>query len=88
LRAIENRISIIRGSNTGISGWVSFEGRIEKMKKKEKEVFFSGADDFNIALSKKRSFYNKNGDVFVFFCAIFLLGVFIKERYVREVKRT
>ncbi|NQT28179.1 MAG: apolipoprotein N-acyltransferase [Candidatus Omnitrophica bacterium] len=79
LRALENRISIIRSANTGISGWVSFKGEIEKFKKNKKEVFFAGTKNFEISLNEERSFYNKHGDFFPFICAIFLLGIFIRK---------
>ena len=80
LRAIENRISIVRSSNTGISGWVSFLGKVEKLKSGSKEVLFPGTQSFLISLNKKRSFYNKYGEVFPFFCVFLLLGFKIIER--------
>ena len=80
LRAVENRISIIRSANTGISGWVSFKGKIEKFRKNKKEVFFAGTTNFEISLNEERSFYNKYGEILPFICAIFLLGVFIREK--------
>lgn len=80
LRAVENRISIVRCANTGISGWVSFKGEINKLKKGDKEVFFADTGDFNIALNKKRSFYNRYGEVFVVGCIIFLVGFGLHNR--------
>ena len=77
LRAVENRISIIRGANTGISGWVSFRGEIEKFRRDNKEVFFQGVKNFKVSLNKNRSFYNKYGELFPFLCAGFLLSVLI-----------
>jgi len=82
LRAVENRISIIRSANTGISGWVSFKGGIEKLRKGGKEVFFAGTKNFEISLNEERSLYNKYGEFFPFACAIFLLGVFIRRKRV------
>ena len=73
LRAVENRISIIRSANTGISGWVSFRGEIEKFRRDNKEVFFPGTRNFKVSLNKNRSFYNKYGELFPFLCAGFLL---------------
>ncbi len=80
LRAVENRISIIRSANTGISGWVSFKGEIEKFRKNRKEVFFAGTKNFVVSLNEERSFYNKHGEFFPFICSIFLLGVFIRKK--------
>ncbi len=86
MRAIENRISIIRSSNTGISGWVSFRGKVNKLKTFDKEVFFAGAESFDVPLNKNRSFYNKYSDIFILFCLFSLIGIFIKIKYYREVK--
>ena len=80
LRAVENRISIIRSANTGISGWVSFKGQIEKLREDGKEVLFAGTKNFAISLNEERSFYNKYGEFFPFICAIFLLGVLIRKK--------
>jgi len=77
-RAIENRISVVRSANTGISGWVSFKGEIEKLKKQDQEVFFPAAETFRISLHRERSFYTFWGELFQIFCGIFLLGVFVK----------
>jgi len=77
-RAVENRISIVRSANTGMSGWVSFMGRIEMFKKDNKHLFIDGVNDFKVSLNKKRSFYNKYGDFFPILCFIFLLFVFIE----------
>ena len=75
LRAVENRISIVRSANTGISGWVSYRGKIKKLTKDKKELFFADSRTFNISLTRKRSFYNKYPEVFVGFCLIFLVAV-------------
>ena len=77
-RAIENRISIVRSANTGISGWVSFKGQIEIMKQKGKQVLFSGVKRFSVSRRFKRSFYNKYGEIFSILCSLFLLGVCLK----------
>lgn len=82
LRAIENRISIIRSANTGISGWVSFRGEIKKLTKADKEVFFASAKGFQVSLNRGRSFYNRYGEFFPLFCTLFLLVFlcFIRDR--------
>lgn len=72
-RAIENRISIVRAANTGISGWVSFRGEIFKLKKDNKAVAFEGVSNFTLAINSKRSFYNLYGEIFPLICIGFLL---------------
>ncbi|MBU0896487.1 MAG: hypothetical protein KKB76_02580, partial [Candidatus Omnitrophica bacterium] len=71
---------IIRCANTGISGWVSFKGEIEKLKNRGKEVFFPGVGNFKIALNNKRSFYNRYPQTLIFLCSIFLLGVVLVQQ--------
>ncbi|MCP4652863.1 MAG: apolipoprotein N-acyltransferase [Candidatus Omnitrophica bacterium] len=73
-RAIENRISIARCANTGISGWVSFKGDINKLKKQNSEVFFEGVMNFKLPLNDQRSFFNAYGGM-VSFLYVFLLGL-------------
>ena len=80
LRAVENRIPIVRSANTGISGWVSSSGEIEKLKKAKEEVFFSGIGNFDVSLNNKRSFYNKYGEIFPLFCGMFILGIFVMDK--------
>ncbi len=80
LRAIENRISIVRSANTGISGWASFKGKIHKLQIGGRDILFADTGSFTISLNKKRSFYNKYPEVFVWFCLIFLVGVYLLNR--------
>jgi len=79
-RAIENRISIVRAANTGVSGYVDFLGNIETLKINDQELFTVGVKSFNIPLNLDRSIYNKIGEAFVFLCALFILfSLFVKE---------
>ena len=86
LRAVENRISIIRSANTGISGWVSFKGEVEKLEENGKNIFKAGSQDFTVSLNKRRSFYNKYGEIFTFFCIFVLIGVLSAERAILKKK--
>ncbi|MCF7874786.1 MAG: apolipoprotein N-acyltransferase [Candidatus Omnitrophica bacterium] len=79
LRAVENRISIIRSANSGISGWVSFQGDITKLKKDKKSLFIRGKGDFKVLINNKRSFYNKRRGWFVLFSFLLLIAVFLKD---------
>ena len=80
LRAIENRISIIRSANTGISGYVDFSGDSHSFTRRGKEVFVDGVLSFKIPLNFKRSLYNEIGDIFIFICACLVLFVFIMKK--------
>jgi apolipoprotein N-acyltransferase len=69
-RAIENRISIARCANTGISGWVSYRGETHTLKSGGEEISTDGVLNFNLPLNEKRSLYNKWKDIFVLFCIL------------------
>jgi apolipoprotein N-acyltransferase len=78
LRAIENRVSMARCANTGISAWVSFKGQINKLKKNDREVFAEDTLSFKLPLNTKKSLYNKVGEVLPIFCSLILLTVFFR----------
>jgi len=83
-RAVENRISIVRSANTGISGYVDFLGRIHSFKKSGREVFVEGVGAFSLPLNNKRSVYSRIGD----FPYIFLvLVLFVHLLYYKRNKR-
>ncbi|MCQ9204763.1 MAG: apolipoprotein N-acyltransferase [Omnitrophica bacterium] len=84
-RAVENRISIIRSSNTGISGWVSFKGEIEKLVINDKDVSVPGIGNFTVTLNKVRSFYNKFGELFPIFCFIFVAFIIIIDKIKKRI---
>ncbi len=77
MRAVENRISIVRSANTGISGYVDFSGMKHLFRQEEKNVFFSGARAYRVNLNEKRSIYSRYGDVpLLIVCLVVLvLGV-------------
>ncbi|MBP7088396.1 MAG: apolipoprotein N-acyltransferase [Candidatus Omnitrophica bacterium] len=84
-RAIENRISIVRAANTGFSGWVSPEGKIDLLTRDRKYLFIPATENFEIQLRKKRSFYNKYGEIFVYFSillvAFIYVGILLSKKY-------
>jgi apolipoprotein N-acyltransferase len=80
LRAIENRIPIIRAANSGISGWVSPEGYITKLEKNKDNLFVKAQADFQVPVDRKRSFYNKRRGWFVLLSFIFLTVIFFKKK--------
>jgi len=68
-RAIENRISIIRSANTGISGYVDFLGHAHSFTKGGRKVFVEGISAFSVPLDDKRTVYSKTGDFLYIFLA-------------------
>jgi len=78
-RAVENRVSIVRPSPTGISAIIAPDGRImDKVQDRDgKDLFVSGILVRDIPLSEGRTFYTKYGDVFAFASiAVSMLVVF------------
>ena len=80
LRAIENRVPIIRSANTGISGVITPDGKIQNKIKIDQEKIIME----RVNLSESGSFYTKFGDIFALFCFL-ITSVFIlyscKERF-------
>ena len=71
LRAIENRVTIVRAGNTGISGVISPVGRVQnKVPLDTQKVFLT-----KIYLNKSGSFYSQYGDVFAAFCFVIFLFI-------------
>lgn len=73
IRAIENRISIVRAANTGISGYVDYLGNIFMAQKNGETDLVDLTAKFDLAVQENRSVYNKTGDAFSFFASIFVL---------------
>lgn len=70
LRAIENRIPIVRSANTGISGLILASGLSVSQKPLETTHVFK----VSVPIGHSGSFYSKYGDVFAIICfVIFIL---------------
>ena len=67
LRAIENRVPVVRSANTGISGFIDAKGRI--LQKTNIFVEATLTDEISIKTFKK-TFYTKYGDLFSFLCIL------------------
>jgi apolipoprotein N-acyltransferase len=74
LRAVENRISIARVANTGITGFVTFRGEASKFVKRGHLTFVKGVFDITLPLNKQRSFYTRFPDAIVLLAAINMLS--------------
>ena len=75
LRAVENRRSLIRAANTGISGFIDPVGRVTAST----QLFTDAAITRNVSLLTHVTFYTRYGELFARFClAITLLAICIK----------
>ncbi|MGY8783039.1 MAG: apolipoprotein N-acyltransferase [Fidelibacterota bacterium] len=60
LRAIENRLPIVRSGNTGISGIILPSGKVQIKKELNTQAVFMG----KVPIYSKKSFYSQYGDFF------------------------
>ena len=78
-RAIENRIGIVRATNTGISAFISPTGDISAMltdaEGKIKEV--EGVLRRRVAISSDNSLYSKFGDIFIYILLTALVVIIV-----------
>lgn len=77
LRAVENRVSVVRSANTGISCFIDPYGRITgRVRDGEKDIFVGGYLTSGVTLSQAKTFYTLYGDIFIYLnimAAIFVL---------------
>jgi apolipoprotein N-acyltransferase len=90
MRAVENRIPLVRAANTGISGVVDPKGRV----KASTDIFVEGIVLAEVTLyGHQRTIYNEFGQafssavsLFVFLCLLFLCGPLLFDLVVNKVK--
>jgi apolipoprotein N-acyltransferase len=72
MRAVENRVAVIRSANTGISCFIDPYGRIlgRVENDQQKTVFVRGFLTREIPVAEGNTFYARNGDLFVYTCII------------------
>jgi apolipoprotein N-acyltransferase len=73
LRAVENRRSLIRAANTGISGFVDPLGRITA----QSEIFTEAALTSAVPILDQSTVFNRGGHRFGAACAVALLGLLL-----------
>jgi len=89
-RAVENRVNVVRSTNTGVSGFIDPYGRIvAKLTRGDKEIFVEGTLTQNILLSSPGTFYTLYGDILAYGCIAFSVGLVVlvllgKGRYGRS----
>jgi apolipoprotein N-acyltransferase len=70
LRAIENRIPVVRAANTGISGWIDPLGRVRA----ETPIFVQRTATYNVEVTSQRTIYTRFGDWIGPLCFVITLG--------------
>jgi apolipoprotein N-acyltransferase len=81
-RAVENRRSLIRSANTGISGFIDPAGRIIAST----QLFQEAVITRSMPVLKSESFYTRHGDVFALTCMAICILFFLRRRP-KEVKQ-
>ena len=90
LRAVENRVFLVRCANTGVSAFINPLGKITATVHNQagKEIFIDGYKTDEIAVLKRPlSFYTRFGDIFVLVCLFFVLGGIIKTKKVKAKRQ-
>lgn len=73
LRAVENRVTIARSANTGISGIINAIGVVENcVPLGEKKILIA-----EILPSQKLTFYTKYGEIFALFCVLITFTILV-----------
>ena len=87
LRAVENRLPLVRAANTGVSGFIAASGRIISLVSDERgeEIFIKGYRSERINLSRgSLTPYARYGDILVVIC--FLWGLYGIMRILKNQK--
>lgn len=78
-RAVENCVPLVRATNTGLSCFVDYTGKMYSLK-----PFIETSGLLEMLVPKRNTFYTMYGDIFSWLCIIILFGGGI---YVRRVKK-
>lgn len=76
-RAVENRRSLVRAANTGISGFISPDGRVTGRVQDDRgdPTYIAGVAAAVVDLNDEMTLYTKFGDIFAYLCfGCLLLG--------------
>ena len=77
-RAVENRVNLVRSTNTGVSGFIDPYGRVTaRLTNGGEDLFVEGTLTREIFLSPAGTFYTRYGDVFAYGCIAFSIGLMI-----------
>jgi apolipoprotein N-acyltransferase len=80
-RAVENRVPFARAANTGISGFIDAAGHVVAAT----DLFVPATRAAGLAPRTETTWYTRYGDVFAWFCAVFIVAVLAQAA--REARR-
>lgn len=83
-RAVENRVFLVRSTNTGVTAFIDEKGKIVSYLKdgSGKNIFIDGFDTKKMILRRGAlSFYTRYGDVFVAICIFVIICGIIRKFY-------
>ncbi|MBI4437122.1 MAG: apolipoprotein N-acyltransferase [Candidatus Omnitrophica bacterium] len=70
-RAIENRRTVLRVTNTGYTSLIGPTGEILRhLERGGETLFVTASQTWDVPLSQKETFYSRHGDLFAWFCTI------------------
>ena len=86
-RAVENRRTLIRSANTGVSGVIDPYGRIlnRVSDARGRTIAVSGSFVQTVELKDEMTFYTRYGNVFVIVCFGCILGGLIAKRRINTL---
>jgi len=76
-RAVENRVSIIRVANTGVSGFIDKYGRITM----KTEIFKKDYLNSSVSRRNQQTFYTNYGDIFAYLCVVLSISFIAWRRF-------
>src|SRR3989338_8520560 len=75
-RGVENRRSLVRADNTGVSCFIDASGRVTRAVQDDhgKKTYVPGYAIAKVRFDRQKTFYTRYGDVFLLLCWVCLLG--------------
>ena len=76
-RAVENRVSVIRVANTGVSGFIDQYGRVTK----KTSIFRKDYLNSSVSRRNQQTFYTDFGDIFAYLCVALSISFIAWRRF-------
>jgi len=78
LRAVENRVSLARAANTGVSCFIDPHGRITgRVRKGGKDIYVAGYLTQPVHVTEEKTVYTRYGDIFVLINMLVAFGLIL-----------